>query len=88
LRPAGIYFGTRSGKLYGSNNDGKSWSVIMDGLPPIACVKTAMVGEGGGKGSRKSPSSKKHKAAAPRAKSRAVAAKKASGKKRAVARAR
>jgi photosystem II stability/assembly factor-like uncharacterized protein len=46
LKPAGIYFGTRSGKLYGSNNDGKSWELIMEGLPPVVCVKTAVVGDG------------------------------------------
>jgi hypothetical protein len=44
LNPAGIYFGTRSGRLYGSNNDGKSWQLIMEGLPPVVCVKAAVVG--------------------------------------------
>ncbi len=42
LRPAGIYFGTRSGKLYGSRDDGESWSEIADGLPPVVCVKAAV----------------------------------------------
>jgi hypothetical protein len=46
LRPAGIYFGTRSGKVYGSNNDGKSWSLILEGLPAVTCVRAAIVGEG------------------------------------------
>lgn len=46
LDPAGIYFGTRSGKLYGSNDDGKSWQLIQAGLPPIVCVKAAVVGDG------------------------------------------
>jgi len=45
LDPAGIYFGTRSGKLYGSANEGKSWELIVDGLPPIVCVKAAIAGE-------------------------------------------
>ena len=45
LDPAGIYFGTRSGKLYGSSNDGNSWQMILDGLPPITCVKAAVLGE-------------------------------------------
>ncbi len=44
LRPAGIYFGTRSGKLYASRNEGASWKLIRDGLPPIVCVKAAVVG--------------------------------------------
>jgi photosystem II stability/assembly factor-like uncharacterized protein len=41
--PAGIYFGTRSGKLYGSRDEGATWTEIADGLPPIVCVKTGMV---------------------------------------------
>ena len=45
LQPAGIYFGTRSGKLYGSRNDGNSWQLIRDGLPPVVCVKAALLGE-------------------------------------------
>ena len=43
LDPAGIYFGTRSGKLYGSHNEGNSWQLILDNLPPITCVKAAVV---------------------------------------------
>ena len=43
LEPAGIYFGTRSGKLYGSHDEGKSWQLIQQGLPAIVCVKTAVV---------------------------------------------
>jgi len=45
--PAGIYFGTRSGKVYGSSDDGKSWQAIIEGLPPVVCVRAALVGEGG-----------------------------------------
>jgi hypothetical protein len=41
--PAGVYFGTRSGKLYASRDDGDSWSLVADGLPPVVCVKAAMV---------------------------------------------
>jgi photosystem II stability/assembly factor-like uncharacterized protein len=41
--PAGVYFGTRSGKLYASRNDGDSWNLVADGLPPVVCVKAAMV---------------------------------------------
>ncbi len=42
--PAGIYFGTRSGKLYGSADGGESWSRIAEALPAIVCVKTGIVG--------------------------------------------
>jgi photosystem II stability/assembly factor-like uncharacterized protein len=41
--PAGIYFGTRSGKVYGSNDEGKSWQAILEGLPPVVCVRAALV---------------------------------------------
>ena len=58
LDPAGIYFGTRSGKLYGSSNDGNSWQMILDGLPPITCVNAAVPGE-----SRSAPRSKAAKPA-------------------------
>jgi len=46
LDPAGIYFGTRSGKVYGSNDEGNSWQLIHEGLPPVVCVKAAVVGDG------------------------------------------
>ena len=41
--PSGIYFGTRNGKLFGSKDGGESWRTIEEGLPPIVCVKTAVV---------------------------------------------
>ena len=43
-RPAGVYFGTRSGKVYASADDGESWTLLRDGLPPVVCVKAAVVG--------------------------------------------
>jgi serine/threonine protein kinase len=45
LYPAGIYFGTRSGDLYASADEGKTWKRILEGLPSICCVKTAIVGD-------------------------------------------
>ena len=39
---AGIYFGTRSGKVFGSNDEGASWTEIADGLPPVVCVKASV----------------------------------------------
>jgi len=41
--PTGLYFGTRSGKLFGSKDGGDSWTAITEGLPPITCVKTATI---------------------------------------------
>jgi len=43
LDPAGVYFGTRNGKLFGSRDEGKSWSELADGLPAIVSVKAARV---------------------------------------------
>src|SRR5436305_25977 len=51
--PAGVYFGTRSGKVYGSSDNGKSWKVIMEGLPAVVCVKAAWVGDNGTDSPRK-----------------------------------
>jgi hypothetical protein len=45
LNPAGIHFGTRSGQLWGSRDGGASWTLTAGGLPPIVCVKAAVVGE-------------------------------------------
>jgi photosystem II stability/assembly factor-like uncharacterized protein len=50
--PAGVYFGTRSGKLYASRDGGDSWRLVADGLPPIVCVKAALVGDGAGRAPR------------------------------------
>jgi hypothetical protein len=43
LDPAGVYFGTRSGKVFASRDGGDSWRLLADGLPPVVCVKTAVV---------------------------------------------
>jgi photosystem II stability/assembly factor-like uncharacterized protein len=82
--PAGVYFGTRSGKVYGSSDDGKSWQAIIEGLPAVVCVKAAWVGDGGKnlpqrhgdteKKSAKSRAVRKPKATRRKASSRARAA--------------
>jgi photosystem II stability/assembly factor-like uncharacterized protein len=43
LDPAGVYFGTRNGKLFGSRDEGKSWSELADGLPAVVSVKAAYI---------------------------------------------
>ncbi len=45
LDPVGIYFGTRSGQVFGSIDEGKTWKRILGGLPSIVCVKTALTGD-------------------------------------------
>lgn len=78
LDPVGVYFGTRSGQVYGSNDEGKKWQLIWEGLPPVVCVKAAVVGE---PNSRQSAQPMKKASAAPRksrprsARVRSVAAK-------------
>jgi photosystem II stability/assembly factor-like uncharacterized protein len=46
MDPAGIYFGTRSGKLFGSADEGASWQELAGGLPPIVCVRATAVAPG------------------------------------------
>jgi photosystem II stability/assembly factor-like uncharacterized protein len=41
--PAGVYFGTRGGKVFGSRDDGTSWKELASGLPSIVCVKAAVI---------------------------------------------
>jgi photosystem II stability/assembly factor-like uncharacterized protein len=43
LDSVGVYFGTRSGKVFGSRDAGDTWSELFDGLPPVISVKTALV---------------------------------------------
>ena len=43
LDPAGLWFGTRTGQVYGSNDEGESWRLVADLLPPVVCVKAAVV---------------------------------------------
>jgi len=48
--PVGIYFGTRSGKLFASSDEGRTWQKILEGLPPIACIRSAVVEDTSGPG--------------------------------------
>jgi hypothetical protein len=43
LDPAGIYFGTRSGNLFASRDEGRSWRLVRGGLPPIVSVRACIV---------------------------------------------
>jgi photosystem II stability/assembly factor-like uncharacterized protein len=42
-RPAGIYFGTRSGRVYASADEGDTWTSVAEGLPPVVSVKAAVI---------------------------------------------
>jgi hypothetical protein len=41
--PAGIYFGTNTGKIFASRNEGDSWELLADNLPPVFSVATAEI---------------------------------------------
>jgi photosystem II stability/assembly factor-like uncharacterized protein len=41
--PAGIYFGTRSGEVYASADDGETWTLAAAHLPDVLCVRALTV---------------------------------------------
>jgi hypothetical protein len=43
LNPAGLYFGTRTGEVFASPDAGESWQEAAQHLPPVLCVKTAVL---------------------------------------------
>jgi hypothetical protein len=43
LDPVGVYFGTSTGALYGSVDEGRSWFVVAEHLPPIWSVEAAVL---------------------------------------------
>ena len=59
LDPAGVFFGTRSGKVFGSADEGKSWRILVDGLPPVLCVRAVQVPGGKAKPSAKAKPSRR-----------------------------
>lgn len=43
LDPAGLYVGTRTGEVFASADAGASWRDLARHLPPVLCVKTAVL---------------------------------------------
>ena len=43
LEPAGVYFGTNTGSLYASGDEGDNWACIAQHLPTILSVETLVV---------------------------------------------
>ena len=41
--PAGVYFGTRSGEVFASADEGDSWSQVAAHLPDVLCVRAATI---------------------------------------------
>lgn len=44
LDPAGVYFGTKTGQLYGSRDAGETWTLLRDHLPPVLSVEAGVAG--------------------------------------------
>ena len=43
LDPVGVYFGTSTGQLYGSADEGRTWRLLATNLPPIWSVDVAVI---------------------------------------------
>lgn len=43
LRSPALYFGTTTGQLWMGHEGGEEWNCVFDSLPPINCVKVAVV---------------------------------------------
>ena len=43
LEPAGVYFGTSSGTVYVSADEGESWNDVANHLPKICSVEVLVV---------------------------------------------
>lgn len=43
LAPAGVYFGTGTGAVFASPDEGESWTCIAEHLPTISSVETMLV---------------------------------------------
>jgi hypothetical protein len=41
--PVGVYVGTSTGQLFGSRDEGRSWSLLADYLPGISSVEIAQL---------------------------------------------
>ncbi len=40
--PAGVYFGTNTGKVFYSIDEGDAWDVLADNLPPVTSISTGV----------------------------------------------
>ncbi|HEV8651497.1 MAG TPA: exo-alpha-sialidase [Actinomycetes bacterium] len=43
MSPAGLYFGTRTGQVFASADEGERWRLVAEWLPPVLCVKAAVL---------------------------------------------
>jgi hypothetical protein len=40
---AGVYFGTETGQLFYTRDEGKQWQLLAGNLPPIMSVEAAVI---------------------------------------------
>lgn len=45
LEPAGVYFGTSTGQIFGSADEGDHWQMLADFLPDVWSVEAAVVAD-------------------------------------------
>ena len=43
LAPVGVYFGTNTGQIYASADEGESWRRLTTDLPPISSLSAAVL---------------------------------------------
>jgi len=43
MAPAGLYFGTRTGEVFASADEGERWRLVAGWLPPVLCVRAAVL---------------------------------------------
>jgi hypothetical protein len=41
--PAGVYFGTRSGEVFASRDEGETWTTVAAHLTDVLCVRAGTV---------------------------------------------
>jgi len=41
--PTGVYFGSRDGSVFASNDRGESWTLVVEHLPDVMCVRAAVL---------------------------------------------
>ncbi len=41
--PAGVYFGSRDGSVFASNDDGDTWATVVEHLPDVLAVRAAVL---------------------------------------------
>ena len=42
LDPRGVYLGTTTGQIFYSRDDGDSWELMLDSLPPVLSLETGL----------------------------------------------